>query len=178
MARGFAPEYMTYVELVDDNPHLNALLSDKAEFNAAANQEWFLEKVYDFTVAANPSEPLVIDQDPAAIVMTYAQMFYDQGLISDLSYTRLVEKLFQVEVRLANWHQPRTVLMLDAPAEVLFERVRARSGPERTPSVEWFENVRSYFARLSQYFPNCVRVPTKDLTADELLIRCRQFLRL
>src|SRR5258705_11865349 len=86
VARALSERCQTYVEDASDNPYLNALISDANNFDAGANQAWFLERVGGFITHADTAECLLIDQDPVAIVKAYAKMFCDEEQLTTAEY--------------------------------------------------------------------------------------------
>lgn len=178
IARALAESYPTYIENVSSNPHLRSLLEGKTSFNAFDNQRWFLSRVITFVEHADSNAALVLDQEPAAIVLAYARMFYEDGGLSELHYIALLERLVHTEVLLKRWGSPRTVIFLDAPADVLYSRVVQRNGVARTPGIEWFERVRTYFRQLPVFFPKAVIVSTSQLSAEQTVSRAQQALGL
>lgn len=168
-----ASDYPVFIETTDGNPHLDRLLKGEANFNAMANQEWFLRRVERHIVIADRSLPLILDQDPAAIVLAYSRMFLDDGKISQREYGLLLQRLLKIEEMVQAWRSPRVCLFLDAPADVLYERNLRNSGKSRTPPLEWFERIRDYFLRLFPCFPNAVSVSTVELAPELVLSRAK-----
>ncbi len=158
----------TYLEDVTDNPHLERLLKGEESFDAAGNQEWFLKRISRFIEAAVPTRHLVLDQDPAGIVFGYSKMFRDGGQLGDDRYAGLIRMLIKVERSLARWKRPRPILFLDAPADVLRERLTLRWGASRTPSIAWFITVREYFQALSTRLPGAVTLSTIEMSPEEV----------
>jgi deoxyadenosine/deoxycytidine kinase len=171
-----ANEYPTFIETTKGNPHLNRLLVRKSEFNAGANQGWFLRRIGQHISRASSCFPLVLDQDPSAIVLAYSRMFLEEGKITDAQYVSLMGRLLKIEGKLQSWRCPRTVLLLDAPADVLCQRVFQRWGKSRTPPLEWFERVRDHFVRLFRCFPNTIVVSTVKLSSDQVIARARSLI--
>jgi deoxyadenosine/deoxycytidine kinase len=171
--RALANTYHVFTETTDGNPHLNNLLKENNNFNAAANQRWFLDHIGKHISSANQNWPLILDQDPAAIVLAYAKMFVDGGKMKNAQYTALLKRLLKIEESLQNWSCPRTVLFLDAPAEVLRQRTLRRSGKSITPSLEWFEQVRSHFVQLSPHFPDVCNISTEKFSPEQVTARAR-----
>lgn len=155
-------------ETVEDNPYLPKLLAGRIDqFDAAANQQWFLTKISGHIEKADPQLSLVLDQDPAAIVFTYSRMWLNGGHISQSAFSGLVESLIELENLAARWQSPRITLLLDAPAEVLHQRVSARDG-KNTPPVDWFRKARTSFHELQPYFPNARTVSTVESTPSRI----------
>src|SRR6266850_3095972 len=130
--------YPAYVEVPEGNNELRSLLQGKEGFDATRNQRWFLEQIMEFVARADPNSPLVLDQDPAAIIFAYSRMFRDQGLIRHREYRLLLKQLERIERRLKHWRTPRIIYFLDAPPIVLRARVLKRCGREQTPPLWWF----------------------------------------
>lgn len=171
-----AKSYPTFIETTRGNPHLEALLKGEQDFNASANQEWFLQRAGEHIARADPGSPLVIDQDPAAIVLAYARMFHEDGKMSLLQYFALLEHLLNIEETLHAWKSPRTVLFLDAPPDVLYRRVLKRSGETGTPPPTWFDRVRSYFVELFACFPNAITISTINNSPDQIVSRVKELI--
>ena len=165
-----------YIETPSGNPHLKALLEGKEDFNAAANQQWFLGRIGEFVRRTNPRSPLVLDQDPAAIVLAYSRMFQEDGFITETQYSGLMQTLIEVEEMLQRWRFPRVVLFLEAPAELLHQRIVRRWGKSHTPPLAWFVRVRTYFRDLSAHFPQAFTLSTADLAPAQIVSRARQLL--
>lgn len=165
-----------YVECATGNPHLQQLLNGAEDFDAAANQEWFLERVSEDLSRRDPRSPLALDQDPAAIVLAYARMFFDEGRMSEQEYVGLLTHLLEMEGVMRKWTTPRTVLCLDAPAAVLHERVQARSGRKQTPPIEWFSRLRDYFLEFFDQLPNAIRVSTVDHSLVDVVNQAKALL--
>lgn len=159
------------MESTAGNPYLAQLLKGSANFDALANQRWFLHRIAEFINDANSGNPLILDQDPTAIVKVYSRMFRDNGLIDAGGYGKLLAELGEVEETLTRWRTPRTIFFLDAPAEVLYDRVFRRSGNAATPPLEWFATVRSYFLELSAQLSHVISVATADIAPPEI---CRR----
>lgn len=177
VARSFGDAYSVYVEVAEDNPHLRNLLEGKEGFDAAASQRWFLKRISEFLSNADPSLPIVVDQDPAATVFTYAKMFFDQGEISAGDYHGLLLDLIRTEQQMHNWITPRLVVVFDAPPDVLRERVLRRWGPSRTPSTAWFGTIRNYFSQLPSYLPHAVRLSTNGVRVEDVVSQVKQLVK-
>src|SRR5690242_20129438 len=169
--KSLADRYPVFIETTNSNPHLEGLLKDSCNFNAAANQRWFLHRIGKHIASANRQLPLILDQDPAAIVLAYSKMFLEEGKIMTSQYTSLVQKLLKIEGTLQDWKCPRTVLFLDAPAEVLHQRVLRRSGKTLTPTLKWFDRVRSHFIQLFTCFPNAINISTERFSQEQVLAK-------
>lgn len=176
VVRQLADKYPVYVETTVGNPYLQALLEGTDDFDATANQQWFLDRIGEHISQASPHRSLVLDQDPAAIVLVYSRMFFDAGSITERQYHSLLQRLMEVEDSLTRWTSPRAVLCLDAPAEVLHERVLRRSTDAKIPPVEWFTNVRNGFQRLFARLPNATVISTVELTPGEITSRAQHIL--
>lgn len=166
-------EYPSFVETTAGNPHLAELLEGSHRFNATANQQWFLDRISNHLNGASRNMPLILDQDPAAIVVAYAQMFFEDCKINEVQYASLLKRLLRIEEALQAWRSPRTVLFLDAPAEVLYQRVLRRSRNSPTPPIEWFERVRSHFLELFQHFPNATKISTEIVPPEQVAAQAR-----
>ena len=94
VCRSLADTWPAYLEDVEGNPYLQKLLERSSEFDAAGNQKWFLDRIGRFVKAA-PAGPVVLDQDPSAIVLAYSRMFFDVGKITECQYNSLLEELLR-----------------------------------------------------------------------------------
>ena len=176
VCRSLADTWPAYLEDVEGNPYLQKLLERSSEFDAAGNQKWFLDRIGRFVKAA-PAGPVVLDQDPSAIVLAYSRMFFDVGKITECQYNSLLEELLHIEQVLLRWKVPRTVLCLDAPAEVLQQRVVQRWGITHTPPLAWFVRVRSHFLDLFSRFPNAIKVSTVELSVEKVVSLAKHLLK-
>jgi deoxyadenosine/deoxycytidine kinase len=161
-----------YVEEANGNPHLRQFLEVGNDFDAVANQQWFLDRVKGFIVAARDGQ-IVLDQDPAAIVFAYSRMLHNDGAITTAQYASLLRSLLGIEEMLHRWTTPRVVLCLDAPAEVLRSRVVQRVGEPQTPRMAWFDRVRSHFLELFGRFPNAITLSTVGVSPEQVISRAR-----
>ena len=108
--KALANSYPAFFESTNGNPHLKSLLAGKPDFNAVANQKWFLRRIGRHISRANSRSPLILDQDPAAIVLAYSRMFLEDGKMTEEQYDSLLERLLRIEEKLHDWKCPRTVL--------------------------------------------------------------------
>src|SRR5262245_25519582 len=92
-----ATAYPVFIETIEGNPHLKDLLEGNTNFKAAANQEWFLNRVSEHITRVNPRSHLVLDQDPAGIVLAYSRMFLEDEKMTEIQYTLLLQKLLEIE---------------------------------------------------------------------------------
>jgi deoxyadenosine/deoxycytidine kinase len=168
-----AEEFPVYLETTEGNPHLTGLLEGRGDFNAAANQEWFLARISEHISHANPNAHLILDQDPAAVVLVYSRMFFEDGKITEARYAALLRRLLEIEEKLQAWVCPRAVLCLDASADVLRKRVVQRGGEPRTPRLLWFDRIRTHFLHLFSHFPGAIRVSTVDLLPQQVISRAK-----
>jgi deoxyadenosine/deoxycytidine kinase len=178
LVEALASSAPAFLETTAGNPYLPALLSQGfGQFDAAANQEWFLSQMHRFISDADPSKPLVLDQDPAAIVFTYSRMWHDDGKISVKNFERLNDQLLKLEDRLARWRCPRVAVFLDAPATVLHHRASTREGCGAVPPLAWFERIRTYFCEFLLRFPQAIAISTVESSPDETRRRVRDLLQ-
>jgi deoxyadenosine/deoxycytidine kinase len=132
-----------YIEEPSENPHLLRVLSD-LNSSAADSQKWFLEEILHFVKSSDPAIPLLLDQDPSAIVNVYARWFYEQGRISGTMMTQLEAKLEEIEYILRErWLSPRFVILLSANPQLLRNRVLTRDGS--APRLSWFQDLLARF---------------------------------
>jgi deoxyadenosine/deoxycytidine kinase len=162
VARQLSSDFQTYIETFEDNPYLHKLLLGAPDFDAEANQRWFLQRVENFIKSATSEEHLVVDQSPSAIVYVYAQMFRDNGLIDDEEYHSLAGSLDRIEYMMKQWESGQHALFLDAPTAVLRRRISWARGEASTPPLRWFADVRRRFVQLQAWVPKATIVPTAD----------------
>lgn len=177
VVKTLSENFPAFVETTDGNPHFEALLTRKTEFDAAANQKWFLQRTSQHIAHANPQLPLILDQDPAAIVLAYSRIFLEDDQMTKAQYNSLLERLLKIEGELQNWTSPRTVLFLDAPADVLRHRVLRRWGKSHTPPLKWFDRLRNHFVQLFTCFPNAITASTVELSPEQVISRARALIK-
>jgi deoxyadenosine/deoxycytidine kinase len=177
VATALSKSYPTYIETIAGNKHLKGFLHGKSDFNAEANQTWFLRRIARHIARADPCLPLVLDQDPAAIVLGYSSVFVEEQKLTDAQYALLLKRLLIIEKKLCEWRCPRTVLFLDAPAAVLHQRIYQRCGKSHTPPLDWFEFVRNRFVQLFTCFPNAVAVSTVNHSPEQVIARARSLIK-
>lgn len=157
IARNLHDVASVYLEATAGNPHLPHLLSGRmSEFDARANQLWFLERMHSFVRRADPNHGLVLDQDPAAIVFAYGQMWRESGNISNQGFDELTAKLLDLENSLQSWRSPRITIFLDATPTILHQRVVRRDPSAPVPPAPWFHDVRARFAEIRARLPHVV----------------------
>lgn len=176
VAKILADGYPVFIETTKGNPYLADLLTGSPDFKAAENQRWFLNRVAKYIGKADPKMPLVLDQDPAGIVFGYARMFLEDGKMTQAQYESLIKRLLKIEETLQKWGSPRVVLFLDAPAEVLRQRILSRSGKALTPPLKWFERVRNQFLQIFSDFPNAFTISTDRFSADQVTAKARMLI--
>lgn len=166
---GLAATYATFIEADAENPYLDRFLKGGDGFSAADNQRWFLQRVSRFVAGADERFPIVLDQDPAAIVLVYSRVFYEQGDINEAEYLSLWRDLVAIERGLQRWKSPRIALVLDAPVGLLYRRVLDRYGASRIPTAEWFEKIRNGFLDFSTRLPIAVQVSTAGESLEQVI---------
>jgi len=169
------PVAQIYREEVKDNPYLSKLLRGET-FDAQANQRWFLDRMRTFLGVAKTSLPVILDQDPGAIVLVYARMFLDQGKLSLASYEALIEELISFERELRAWRTPRACVYLQAQPELLHQRVSNRSQGDQTPDLTWFAEIHSRFQRFAALVPGVTTFDSGSLSIKELTERTMRLL--
>ena len=168
IVRTLLQQFNGYVEAAEENPYLLSLLEGKSNFNAFANQQWFLNRIREFVHNASSRSPLILDQDPAAIVMVYSRIFREDGLIDNAGSRTLLTDLLHLEEMMSRWRTPREIFFLDAPAKVLRDRVLLRAGNVATPPLKWFTRIRHCFRELSAQLSNVTFVSTDGLTPQQI----------
>jgi len=153
IATALADRCQVYIENTTDNPYLASWLSGRGVFDAGANQRWFLEKLSQFVRQCDPTKTLILDQDPAAVVLGYARLFFDDGMIDREVYEGLIEQLLGLEQILSDWKTPRSVIYLDASEDVLLERIAGRMIADDSQTLVWLRRLRVRFRELFSWFP-------------------------
>src|SRR5687767_14989601 len=77
-----------YIEDVGQNPHFSVVPGADGPTHGFLSQQWFLERIEEFVVQCSRSEPVVIDQAPAATVEVYARQL--------LNHKRLRQGEFEI----------------------------------------------------------------------------------
>ena len=167
VVNNLSKEFQTYTEDVKHNPFIQDISRKRNEFRAVENQNWFLDRLETFLDAADPTAHLVIDQDPAAIVKVYCRLYRDNGSIDCQSYMGYLKRLIDIEIKLNKWGGGRQAIMLDAPAEILFKRVK-ETASWRKPPLEWFESVRNYFQEFRKRVGNIPTLDTNRTSSREI----------
>ncbi len=175
ICRLLSTTFSTYFEEARENPYLQKLLEGSGDFDAAANQQWFLRRITNFVEKAD-DWPIVLDQDPSAIVFAYAKMFYDNGQMTFKQLAHLTDELIAFEEDLRKARLARTVFYLHAPPEVLRKRVAQRENATPLPPMQWYQNISIYFERLIKDFPSVVRISSTEMTAEDIAAKIRLLL--
>jgi deoxyadenosine/deoxycytidine kinase len=163
-----------YLENTSPNIYHKSLLGEDMAFDAVSSQRWFLEAMSNFISRCNPTRSLILDQDPAAIVLVYSRLFLEDGLFNEKTYEALVDSLIDIENDLRRWRRPRKVICLDAKEEVLRTRAALRLNSEITPSVAWFSRLRLRFNEVSHFFPETRLYDTEHIAPDSIAAEIRQ----
>jgi NTP pyrophosphatase (non-canonical NTP hydrolase)/deoxyadenosine/deoxycytidine kinase len=159
-----AARFPAYVEQPDRNPHLEAGWPTRS--SALECQRWFLGQVAESVGAARRHEPLVVDQDPRAVVRVYSELMARDGWLEDTDVQRLLMDLQPVEAALAEWRAGWGVVLLDAEPDVLAWRIAKRDGD--TSVVDHLAEIKREFAVLSAQLPTVSVVETDNLSPQEV----------
>jgi len=176
VAKALAKIYPAFIETTAGNPYLIDLLKGKSDFKAFKNQNWFLSRVGRHISRAKLDSPLILDQDPSAIVMVYSRVFMEDGKLTEKEFDFFLKKLLIIEKNLQDWRAPRTVLFLDAPADVLRQRNLKKWGASNTPPIIWFERLRAHFVKLFTCFPSAISASTNNLSPEEVINRAKSLI--
>ena len=87
---------------------------------------------------------IILDQDPSAVALVYSAQFRAGGQLADEQYTRHLEALIDLEERLGAIASRRVLVLLDAPLDVLEDRM-SRKWPSHRISREWLSGIRERF---------------------------------
>jgi NTP pyrophosphatase (non-canonical NTP hydrolase)/deoxyadenosine/deoxycytidine kinase len=166
VARMLASRFPAYVEHADANPHLGGQTwPDPA--SALSSQQWFLTQIADTVMSAARGEPLVVDQDPRAVVRVYSTLMVREGRLCSSDVDQLAQALGPVEDALRNWSAGWWVVLLDAEPDVLAHRVEHRDGAGSVV-LEHIAQLRDAFARFAADLPGLSIVDTEGLKPAEV----------
>lgn len=168
VVRHLAETFPAYIESTAGNPYLSDLLAGRSQFNAYANQRWFLDRISDAVVNADVHMCFIIDQIPAAVVEVYAALFRDEDRIGEPDMNVLRRELEKIESEISLWAGGCFVLLLDASAEVLYHRAVSRAEGSPVPALAWFDEVRCRFLNVFQEGANVERLDTTNLSISEV----------
>ena len=154
-----------YIERGEANPHLHQL-GEYHQFNARANQHWFLDQVEQFLHSfASPIG--VLDQHLPGIAIAYTQYFLNQGLLSlefaeeiRLRASRILQDLASNNVAVLHVH-------LTASSACLWDRLQKRDSHPRF-SLDELSHINRLFQAL--VFPSpCMPINTEVLSSQEVV---------
>lgn len=168
IVRSFERDFPTYIESTTGNPYLSDLLAGRSQFNAYANQRWFLDRIGEAVESADRQRCIIMDQDPAAVVDVYSGMFHDEGRINMSEMETLRLQLGEIDEQISQWADGSFVLFLDATPEILFQRAVSRAAGTSVPELSWFQKVRSRFLEEYQETSNVERLDTTNLSISEV----------
>jgi deoxyadenosine/deoxycytidine kinase/NTP pyrophosphatase (non-canonical NTP hydrolase) len=152
------PSLARYLEETEGNHYLYEALGAGGHSAVFKSQQWFLESQRKFVETTVDQSLVLMEQDPVAIVLIYAEKFFAEQKLQREEYAFLLQELLQLSMAMGSVRSSRLTIVLDAPGEVLHRRVSARS--RVVPPKSWFEDVRSRFLALYSGKPNCVIVDT------------------
>lgn len=163
--KALAKRFPAYVEEPARNPMLR-LLSWRTYDEALASQLWFLETLSRVIETADRAKPLVVDQDPRAIVAVYGSLLTEQGHLPIRAVEEMQALLVEVEAALGQWEAGRRTVLLDAEPDILAARVRQRD--ERSAGVDWLELVRSRFLVETSQLSEARILRTDEMAIDDV----------
>lgn len=165
-----------YLEKAEENPHLEPLLRGSADFDAFANQQWFLDRMKDAIERADQSSPLALDQNPVAIVAVYGKLFRSENLIDDAQFKILESKLESILFLLGQWPGGFHTVHLDASPEILHFRVFNRQDGTKPPPADWYGELRIRFFQAFSHIENYETVDTSLLDREEVFSKVSRML--
>ena len=159
--------FPSYLERTAENPHLHGTDWPTAE-SALRSQTWFMEETRAAVVSAERSQPLVIDQDPRAIVEIYGELMVRLGWLGEPELANLRALLRPIEASLHGWSAGWHAILLDAEPDVLMHRVKDRDG-YGAGATDHLSSLHAEFLRLASQMPEITMVKTDDLGIDEVV---------
>jgi NTP pyrophosphatase (non-canonical NTP hydrolase)/deoxyadenosine/deoxycytidine kinase len=159
--------FPSYLERTAENPHLHGTDWPTAE-SALNSQIWFMEETGAAVVEAERSQPLIIDQDPRAIVEIYGELMVQLGWLEEMELARLRALLRPIEDNLHRWSAGWQAILLDAEPDVLIHRVKGRDG-SGAAAADHLSRLHAGFLRLASRTSEITTVKTDDLGIDEVV---------
>lgn len=156
-----------YLERTAENPHLHGSDWPTAE-SALPSQIWFMERTRAAVSQAQRSQPMVIDQDPRAIVEIYGELMARLGWLDNSELDDLRTLLCPIEDNLRGWSAGWHAILLDAEPDVLMHRVRDRDG-YGAGATDHLSSLHADFLRLASETPDITTVKTDDLGIDDVV---------
>ena len=155
--------WRTAYESVSDNPYLPDFYADMAKWSFHL-QVFFLGHRADqhLEMASDPRSS-IIDRSIYEDAYIFARALHDMGNISERDY-RTYRKIFDLIIR--NLPAPALLVFLNAPVEVLMERIRMRGrNIESGISEDYLKRLETYYEEWIQSFDLC---PVLTIRTDDL----------
>jgi len=128
----------TFATTAVDNPHLAEAWTDKAL--AYRSQRWFIERHMRIMREASSFVRVFVEDDPLFSTTAHTEAMATRGLLDMEQVQRLARVARSTQRAVAAAGHTATVILLDAPTEVLAERMARRDG--RFPGdVEWLTDI-------------------------------------
>ncbi len=136
-----------YVEDASANPHLTSGFGMGGNFNADRSQCWFLNQYAAFFQGCEGQTKIFLDQDPCAVGLVYSRCLQAINVLTEGSYFNHLKSLLDIERTMSEISACRKIIALDAPADVLVDRLRNRE-PGIPISDGWIADLNSGFRSL------------------------------
>ena len=161
-----------YVENASANPYLTSGVGTGERFNADARQRWFVDQYADFFRGWKGQGKIFLDQDPCAVGLVFSRCLQAINFLTKESYSNHLHSLLHVERTMSEISACRKIIALEAPVDVLVERLRTRE-PGAPISAEWVAKqdcgFRWLYSRLEDVrTSNFVRLDSDALSEDEV----------
>jgi deoxyadenosine/deoxycytidine kinase/NTP pyrophosphatase (non-canonical NTP hydrolase) len=157
-----------FLENAPANPFLATAQSDSSTPDLTyQSQDWFARQQEEFLAGVVPGELAILDQDPAAITLVYSRRLWQAEMLTLDHYEHFLARLLELELSLGRRLGNRLMILLDAPAEVLWERARHRTGGD--PGIDWFKDLRLRFLEVYEAVPNCVIVDSHKFSPEDII---------
>ncbi len=136
-----------YVEDASANPHLISGFGLGGNFDADRSQCWFLSQYTAFFQGCEGQTKIFLDQDPCAVGLVYSKCLQAINVLTEGSYFNHLKSLLDIERTMSEISACRKIVALDAPADVLVDRLRNRE-PGIPISNGWIADLNSGFRSL------------------------------
>ena len=161
-----------YVEDASANPYLSYGFGTGRKFNADASQRWFLDQYDTFFQRYMGQSQIFLDQDPSAVGLVYSKCLRDINALTNASYLSHIDALVDFEKRMSEIATGRKIIALDAPTEVLIQRLKSRES-SLSISEQWVADLNSAFRALYREIeaggaPNFIRLDSNALSQEAI----------
>lgn len=156
-----------YLEHPESNPFFMSHDPRRVTFQS---QAWFLAASVDDALASDSRAGGVQERSPREHAQVFARAHHNEGRLDD-DELRLVDMIERTST--AALSPPDHFVFLDAPGEVLIERIRERARPsEDEITVEYLQLVQDLYERLLFAWTTCpvTRLATAELGSHDELI--------